>query len=61
VVFLTLFAKWALQTNKKNMFEEPAMDAYSLLQLVSMGVPSLEERQKEGVAGIFNLKKKSKN
>jgi hypothetical protein len=27
VVFLTLFVKWALQTNKKNVFEEPAVSA----------------------------------
>jgi hypothetical protein len=27
VVFLALFVKWALQTNKKNVFEEHAVSA----------------------------------
>jgi hypothetical protein len=26
-MFLALFVKWVLQTNKKNMFEEPAVSA----------------------------------
>jgi hypothetical protein len=27
VVFLALFVKWTLQTNKKNVFEEPSVSA----------------------------------
>jgi hypothetical protein len=39
VVFLALFVKWALQTNKKNVFEEPAVSALIASSQSLLGKP----------------------